>query len=385
MRHLLKNAWVRLAGLMPGEIHRSEFVWLLQPRSHFPLLTRRRAGMVINRVRLFAFLFAVLTPLWSLVDYFFFPSSLWLSLAVLRLIAGFGFYLLVIFCKPSGNIKTAYRRIALLFLIPTLFYLTSHQLLGSYELTGFSAAIGAGYAFLPFVLLTGMAVFPLTLIENIVIALPVLLAQALSSYLHLGTQDAMPLAGTFWLLFLIAGVATLSGLSQLTFMIAIVQQAIRDPLTGAYSRRSGQETMELQFSLAERMHTPLSVAFIDLDHFKSINDEYGHDAGDRALIAMSAWIESSLRRGDVLARWGGEEFVLILPNTNLAQAECALKRIREVGFGKRPDGVTPLTASIGVSEKQADGALDWQQLVEIADRRMYIAKKSGRDRVESNG
>src|SRR4030095_14037697 len=97
MSRLLHNAWVRLAGLMPGEIHQSELMWLISPHSHFPLLGRRRASMIVNRVRLFAFLFAVLTPLWSIVDYIVFPFPLWFSLAGMRLVVSAAFALLVVY------------------------------------------------------------------------------------------------------------------------------------------------------------------------------------------------------------------------------------------------------------------------------------------------
>lgn len=385
MNQLLHHAWARLAGLMPGEVHPSELMWLVSPHSHFQLLSRRRATMIVNRVRLFAFLFAVLTPLWSIVDYIVFPFPLWFSLAAMRIVVSAAFALLVMYARPSGNLGTAYRAMLVLFAIPTLFFVASHEILASYRLSGISAAMGSGYAFLPFVLLAGLSIFPLTLVENVLVASPMLLAQAMPSLLHWDTLDWAPFAGAFWLLALIAAVSTLAGLSQLTFMIAIVQQAIRDPVTGAYSRRCGQEALELQFSLAERTASPLAVAFIDLDHFKSINDSHGHDAGDRVLMNMAAWIMSGMRRGDILCRWGGEEFVIIMPNTDLGQAIQAIDRIREEGLGVRPDGVTPLTASIGIAEWRTDRIGDWKDLVEIADQRMYMAKAGGRDRVVAGG
>lgn len=195
-------------------------------------------------------------------------------------------------------------------------------------------------------------------------------------------KDWPSFAGAFWLLVLITGVSTLASMSQLAFMIALVRQAIRDPLTGVFSRSSGEEVLELelQFIIARRSDAALSIAFIDLDHFKSINDQFGHEAGDKALLDMTGIVSSHLRRGDMLARWGGEEFLLIMPNTGLSQAEAALLRMRSIGFGMRPDS-TPLTASIGIAERNADAVTDWKVLVDLADQRMYLAKQGGRDRV----
>lgn len=372
--------WHRLTGLMPGELNQAELAWLVSPHFHLTLLSRRRATMIVNRVRLFAFLFAVLTPLWSIIDYLVFPFPLWFALASMRILASVAFALLVLYYRPSGSLTDAYRAMAILFAIPTVFYVATHQLLVNYQLTGMQAAIGAGYAFLPFVLLAGLSIFPLTLLENILFALPMLLAQAVSGIISWATLDWPSFAGAFWLLTLITGVSTLAGLSQLAFMIALVRQAVRDPLTGIFSRRSGEEVLELQFIISTRSNAPLAIAFLDLDNFKAVNDRYGHEAGDSVLVGATDSISNNLRRGDMLARWGGEEFILIMPNTDLEQAQQAMRRMRQAGFGLRPDG-SPVTASIGIAERLEDQTLDWKTLVEKADQRMYRAKQSGRDRV----
>lgn len=382
MQRITDIVWHRLTGLMPGELKQAELGWLAAPHQHLSLLTRRRATMIVNRVRLFAFLFAVLTPLWSVVDLVVFPFPLWLNLALMRLLACAAFASLLLYYRPNGDLFDAYRAMALLFAIPTAFYVASYTLLGHYQLSGISAAIGAGYAFLPFVLLAGLAIFPLTLLENLVIASPILVAQGIAGSMRWATLDWPSFAGAFWLLVLITGVSTLAGMSQLAFMIALVRQAIRDPLTGVFSRSSGEEVLELQFTIASRSNAALSVAFIDLDHFKSINDRFGHEAGDQTLRDMTDTVSSNLRRGDLLARWGGEEFLLIMPDADMTQAEAALLRLRSIGFGMRPDGA-PLTASIGIAERGADQAANWKALIDLADQRMYLAKQGGRDRVFS--
>ena len=379
MFHLADFGWRRLSGLMPGELKKSELIWLLLPQSHPTLLARRRAMMIVNRVRLFAFLFAVLTPLWSIIDVVFFPSPLWIQLAALRLVACAAFVWLLANFRPSGKLSTAYRAMVALFAIPTLFYIASHALLASQQLTGLSAAIGAGYAFLPFVLLAGLSIFPLTLLENAVIASPILLTQAIAGFLSLQTLNWPSFAAAFWLLTLITCVSALAGMSQLTFMIALVHQAIRDPLTGGFSRRSGEEILELHYNNAGRGKAALSIAFIDIDRFKLINDHFGHEAGDRALIDITENITRCQRRGDTLVRWGGEEFLLIMPGTDIEQARQAIIRIREAGFARRPDGEA-ITTSIGIAECNSDQTESWKDLVKKADQRMYRAKQAGRDR-----
>lgn len=380
MSRLADLVWPKLTGLMPGELNKSELGWLLTPSSHLTLLARRRATMIVNRVRLFAFLFGVLTPLWSIVDYLVFPFPLWAMLASLRLLVSLTFLWLVVGYRPTGTLFDAYRAMAYLFAIPTVFYVASHQILASYSLSGLSEAIGAGYAFLPFVLLAGLSIFPLTFLENIVFASPMLLAQAISGLISWQTLDWPSFAGTFWLLALITGVSTLAGMSQLAFMIALVRQAIRDPLTGTFSRRSGEEVLEMQFVLSSRSNSPLAVAFIDIDHFKTINDQFGHEAGDRTLVTLTERITENQRRGDMLVRWGGEEFLLIMPNTDLQQGSQAVNRLRSAGYGQRPDN-TPLTASVGIAERTEELTQDWRTLLDKADQRMYRAKQNGRDQV----
>jgi diguanylate cyclase (GGDEF)-like protein len=196
----------------------------------------------------------------------------------------------------------------------------------------------------------------------------------------LAILDWPTFAASFWLLLLITAVSALSGISQLAFMIVLVREAIRDSLTGCFSRNSGEELLGLQFNLSERNVAPLTVAFIDLDHFKQVNDRFGHDAGDRVLVNAVAALRNGLRTGDILIRWGGEEFILILPGISADQACTALARMRAAGFGQRPDG-TPVTASMGIAERLRDKATDWQQLVARADARMYEAKQGGRDRI----
>ncbi len=375
--------WRRILGLLPGEIASNETSWLLSPHQHMPLLQQRRALMLVNRVRLFSLLFALLTPLWIVVDVMTLPSGLWQMLATMRVLATMAFVGLVLWCPQDGQLSGAYRGMTILFAIPTLFYIGSHLLMTQYHLEGVSAAIGTGYAFLPFVLLAAFSIFPLTLIENLAFATPVLLAYAIAWSLDWSVASWPSFGGEFWLLSLLASVSSLASISQLAFIIALVGQTIRDPLTTAFSRRSGIEMLELQLVNAERNQMPLAIAFIDLDHFKSINDQFGHAAGDKTLKQLVHKTLACVRRGDVLVRWGGEEFLLLMPNTDMIQARLALDRLRQQGLGQRPDG-TPLTASIGLAERLADKCNHRRQLVEIADSRMYQAKQLGRDRVVSD-
>jgi diguanylate cyclase (GGDEF)-like protein len=378
LRDIWHHAWVSVL----VEMSEQEIGWLLRARNHISLLEKRRATMIVSRVRLVAGLFALLTPLWIIVDIAAFPREVWLPLVIARLMATLAFALILLLAQRMHHMRDAYRGLALLFAVPTAFFLYSYQHMAQFDLHGIQLAFSTGYAFLPFVMLAGLSIFPLTLLENIAFISPLLLMQIIAGMMRLPVLDWPTFAASFWLMLLIAGVSVLAGLSQLAFIIVLVREAIRDTMTGCFSRQSGEELLELQFILSRRSGNPLAIAFIDLDHFKQVNDVFGHDAGDAVLTGAADAIHGRLRMGDILVRWGGEEFVLIMPNTTAPMACVALERVRTAGrgLGTRPDG-SPVTASIGVAERIADAADDWHRLVEQADERMYAAKQAGRNRI----
>ncbi|MGE5028178.1 MAG: diguanylate cyclase [Betaproteobacteria bacterium] len=369
-----------LVGRMLTDLSCGEASCLLVPTGHPALLSSKRAAMIISRVRLVAGLFAVLTPLWIIIDVMVFALPLSLMLGGGRIVASLAFARLALAYRDSNRMADAYRALALMFSIPTLFFIFSHPLLSHFQVHGAAAAIAAGYAFLPFVMVAGLSVFPLTVLEGFAFAFPVLLAEALVALLQFDLLSWSSHLGAFWLLVLIAAVASLAGMSQLGFMMALVRQASHDPLTSTFTRGSGEELLNIQFHIAVRNASPLSVVFVDLDDFKQVNDRFGHDAGDRILAMAAEAMRSNLRGGDMLVRWGGEEFAIILPNSDCSAASSTIERLRAAGgLGLRPDGA-PLTASCGIAELNSDSAKDWRQLVEIADQRMYQAKLDGKNR-----
>lgn len=379
-RSLSARVWTHVFSRLFAELSPQELSWLLLPAKHTPLLSRRRATMIGSRVLFTASLFAILTPLWIVVDFLTLPRPLWISLAVGRMLATLGFIVLAIAYARPATTAEVHRSLAILVGVPLAFYLFSHFFVHRYPLTGLSATVVSGYGFLPLVLVSGLAIFPLTLAESTAVVSAVLITQILAMLARWHNLDPAAFTVALWLFAIIATAGILAGLSQLAFMMALVRDAIRDPLTGTFSRHSGEELLELQFINSTRTATPLSVAFIDLDHFKRINDDHGHDAGDGVLVRAADRLRNCLRTGDVLARWGGEEFILIMPNTEASQAVAALDRVRCAGLGERPDGQA-VTASIGVAERVSDGVARWRELVDIADRRMYAAKRAGRNQI----
>jgi two-component system, cell cycle response regulator len=164
------------------------------------------------------------------------------------------------------------------------------------------------------------------------------------------------------------------------------EMAVRDGLTAAYNRRYFDERVESEWAFAQRHGTALSVLLIDVDHFKAINDTYGHPAGDEVLRRLSHALRASVRAEDVVARYGGEEFAVIARGIDVAGARVFGERLRgliadlRVGWEGRQ---VPVTASIGIAHNHAGVAIERaERLVSIADDALYAAKRRGRNRIE---
>lgn len=358
----------------------SELRCLFMPSKHPPMLTTRRMSLISSRVRMVAALFAILTPLWTVIDLLVFSWPIWPQLAMMRVTASVAFAILALSGGDKTKASNAYRELGILFAIPILFFVVSHSVLAHYEMQGAAEAIATGYAFLPFVMVAGLSVFPLTALEGFIYSLPILAVEIGVAIVGADGLDWSSHLGAVWLLLLIAAVSTMAGMSQLGFMMALVRQASRDALTGSFTRASGEELLEIQFNISQRSGTHLAIAFVDLDNFKSVNDVHGHEAGDEVLANAVQAMRNALRGSDILARWGGEEFILVLPHTDRHEAIVVVERIRSSGLGLRPDG-KPVTASFGIAVNLADQTASWHELVEIADKRMYAAKQSGKDRL----
>ena len=160
--------------------------------------------------------------------------------------------------------------------------------------------------------------------------------------------------------------------------------SISDGLTGLYNHRHIRQLVREEFERARRTWRPLAVAMLDLDHFKKVNDTYGHQTGDRVLREVAGILRSTAREIDRIGRYGGEEFAVLLPNTGLAEATIFLERVRErveQHEFRVNDGTLRLTISAGVSSFPEIRVGDPEELINLADRALYAAKRMGRNRV----
>ena len=154
-----------------------------------------------------------------------------------------------------------------------------------------------------------------------------------------------------------------------------------DPLTGLFNRRRFEAVMAIEFKRAQRYNLALSCLVLDLDHFKEVNDQHGHLAGDAILKKTAGVIETSIREMDVVARWGGEEFIILNPNTELNNALIVGEKIRSAIAERVRIGGRSVTASIGVAGIPQIAVDSPVSLVHAADLALYDAKRGGRNRV----
>ncbi|MZR63958.1 GGDEF domain-containing protein [Alcanivorax sp. DP30] len=285
----------------------------------------------------------------------------------------------------------------------------SQQVIALFSLSGIISLLLVG----PFNLVTGIVLtgcvliglllFPARQITTI-FAVSITVILAYSVVISLGGATYQPLlarvyspVAQFWYDFMALLAATLIVIKD-SFTVAALtdswrhreaqtlHQASTDPLTGVANRRHATEALEQAFRHSEITGRPLSVVVLDLDHFKEINDRYGHQMGDLALQLVARCLQDTLRDNDLVGRYGGEEFLLILPgsdaqNASLVAERCA-KALRDITLPRinnLPE--IRLTASFGVCSEVARGCASARTMVEKADAAMYQAKHAGRDRV----
>ncbi len=350
---------------------------LLSRRFHTFGLNENRAQYINSRVRLLALLFALLTPLWIPVDFFILPSEQFQQMAMVRLL--FSFILLLLSGVPDQHVSfmQAQIRLVMLMVLPALFHLVTQMVLGGSvqnELLVF-------YSFLPFLIIVMHCIFPLTLLEGLGLAVMTIGLLSLDDLYHHRLLSYSGLA-KLWLMCLIMGVAIWAQLSQLHMTLKLFNEATTDPLTGLLNRRTLIKQLQHVKRLVLRNGRPVSLLMLDLDHFKQVNDTYGHQVGDKVLKVFSTILQQQVRSTDYVARFGGEEFVVVLPEARPEEASLLADRIlsscREGAVELEDERVVRFSVSIGVGQFNADESEELA--LSQVDAALYRAKQQGRDR-----
>jgi diguanylate cyclase (GGDEF)-like protein/PAS domain S-box-containing protein len=221
--------------------------------------------------------------------------------------------------------------------------------------------------------------------KNTYLCIPILAQGEALGIIHFQATDEMPTLADSELSFktTFAGQLGLS-VANIRLREALRTQSIRDPLTGLYNRRYLQEMLEREIRRAVRSDQALGILMVDIDHFKKFNDTYGHEAGDTVLREAATFLTKNIRAEDIVCRFGGEEFVVILPTASLeasrSRAERLRSKIRELTVLHHGQSVGAITVSIGVAAVPEHGTSS-KEVIEAADAALYRAKNAGRDRV----
>ena len=361
--------WVRLTN--PSD--------LISNKWHSRDFNGSRSEYIYMRLRLLSLVFALLAIAWIPIDVFFTPNEVLGKMLGLRLAYSGLFLLLGIWAAHPQALFYTRLRVAFFVLIPCVFYISSRVIFSNHaDLQG----ILIGYTFLPYLTVALLAIFPLTVTESLLSILIVILSYIVTE-MYLGDLQSISTLGNIWLLSLLSVIAVWAQLSQLHMLLRLYREASRDALTGLVNRGVLNKWLKPEIDRVRENDQTLSAILIDLDFFKKVNDIYGHLAGDQVLKDFSALLKSQLLGFNLIGRYGGEEFLAILPAVSSEKAVELAERIRKRCHTHTTIGVNGekinYTVSIGVSELCDEDTVT--SLIDRADRGLYKSKDEGRDKV----
>jgi diguanylate cyclase (GGDEF)-like protein len=337
-----------------------------------------RAAQMQGRLQVLAAIYAIFGALWLFIDQRTLSEEMFLSIGFVRILMVAAFIVLAFSRTQRRSLWAVRIRLFLMNLIPTVFFVVCERLLENES----SEIARLVYGYYPFVIVVKLAVFPLTIVEGALLALAPFVGMTYLAIVS-GTVTDVTTMGEMILAMLLAALAIWAAVSQLRMLMYLYRQATRDPLTGLNNRRLLMDRLAEEEQRAKRTGQPLCLMMMDLDKFKRVNDTYGHHAGDKVLQRFAKIARAAIRATDVIGRYGGEEFVVVLPNTSaekgLEVAERLRKQVEEdvilLGDGQEISA----TVSIGFAEMTASE--DSAVMIERADVAMYSAKETGRNRI----
>jgi len=350
---------------------------LISTKQHSDDFIATRTSYITIRLWFMCMFFSLSVPVFSFFDFIFFPSQEAIYLLVARIILSLSLFILAKTLKKWPVVSTVRIVMALAFLLPMLFFIASMLIVKDIP----KESVPSIFSMMPYFILAMLGLFPLTISGGIAVVLCVF-APFVIFKLLLINQAFWLFINDVWLFLLFAGISLWLQVGQLSMLMKLYRESTVDPLTKLINRR-------VLLRLAKRnneYHDLYSVIMFDLDRFKRINDTYGHAAGDKVLVAVAKTIQKSLRPTDIVARFGGEEFVAILPETNLKEASVIANKVA-LAISRQAtvleDGTElSMTSSVGVTQRKQKENID--EVLKRADDFLYFAKESGRDRVISD-
>ncbi len=355
---------------------------LLSIRNHSNDFNGTRSEHIEARLRLIAISFGIIAPFWIPIDYLSLDSTHFYQMVGMRIAFSVSMILIALWRAESQSILISRLRMMMLMLPPGLFYVFSIQLLNG-VVTNESLMIG--YTFFPYLMVVMLAIFPLTMIEGAIFTFFIALF-AMAPHALAGNLFTMVALSDLWLLGMMAGICMWPGMAQLHMLMTLYRQATRDPLTRLVNRRvlMSQLNQEIERS-QQKADRSLSILLMDLDRFKRVNDTYGHLTGDQVLIDFSKLLNQESPTDAIVGRYGGEEFMIVLPNTAASDAFTVAESInracreRAVPLDSEQHQQQTLHYSVSIGAGELRDSESELTLIERVDEGLYQAKAAGRD------
>ncbi|WEM43476.1 GGDEF domain-containing protein [Photobacterium sp. DA100] len=351
---------------------------LWSARAHSTSFRNTRSGYLRSRITMLSSVWGILVILWLPFDLMLLADPVNHQIAASRLLLG-GVLLGIAWKNHQHTtLKRAQWYMGLMVGSINLFYLYTAWVL---DFPTVYSGFVYGYTLLPIVHVAILTILPVTLKESLcmlaVTAITQLLVDSLAGHL-LNPENI----ASYWLQNVLALMVVWSQLSKLHMLMRLYRQATLDPLTGVYNRRMLLQLADKYLASCAQKGQPFSVLLFDIDRFKRINDTWGHGVGDKVLKEFAHFMQQQIRKTDLFGRFGGEEFILFLPQCTSCDAERMaermLSRIRALEIETGIDNTAiNFTASIGISNYASGDSLS--SIIERADRALYDCKDAGRD------
>ena len=367
-----------VSGFIETHISGSMFQDIGSSRHHSDDFVETRADYIALRLRFLLVFYAVVIPLWIPFDYLLLSPEHFTAMVLPRFLMAALLALLAGFTWRTLTSKQAHAILTLTFVAAGVFYFTFMQILSQ----DVAEVPLAGYNLMPLLMVAMLGVFPLTLDWGLVLImttlLPYLGVEAIQG--RLMTADT---ANMLWIFLMLGGVSLWVQSSQLLMLLKLYRESTQDPLTGMINRRVLMKRLTTEISHCKERGNPFCILMFDLDRFKRVNDNYGHLLGDKVLKITAVTLQNGLREQDIVARFGGEEFVAVLHNCGIGEALEVAERLRAACHCTHltaPNGDDiQLTTSVGVTEYEPGETIE--AMLDRVDESLYKAKELGRNRI----
>ncbi|MFT5759885.1 MAG: diguanylate cyclase (GGDEF)-like protein [Alteromonadaceae bacterium] len=347
---------------------------LVSTKHHSDDFITTRTSYITTRLWFMCMFFSLSVPVFSFFDFIFFPNKEAIYLLSARIVLSISLLMLAQVLKMLPLVRTVRIVMPLAFLLPMLFFVASMLIIKSIP----TEVVPSIFSMMPYFILAMLGLFPLTISGGFFVIFCMFTPFVIYN-LVLVNQPFWLFFNDVWLFMLFAGISLWLQVGQLSMLMKLYRESTVDPLTKLINRR----VLLRMAQKNDEYHKVYSVVMFDLDRFKRVNDNYGHVVGDKVLVTVANIIKKELRATDIIARFGGEEFVAVLPETKLDDANIIASRvavaIRQKIITLDDGNELNVTASVGVTQRKQEENLD--DALKRADDFLYFAKDNGRDQV----